>query len=105
MRTSEIVLVTVESGREVEELEEEPDDEPIESFDKVKLEGVSDYFREKILALYTEIWHKYDADKNNHLTEDEFINLMDDIYERLEIPNDRESILAFFKRSDVRNTG
>lgn len=101
-RSPSIKIVKVESGKEVEVLEEEEDDEPIESFDKVRLDDVSPVYREKILALFAEIWHKYDADNNNYLTEDEFINLMADIYERLETPYDRGNILTMFQRSDRR---
>ena len=96
MRAPGIVMVKVESGREVEELEEEADDEPIENFDKVKLEGVSEEFRGQVLQIYTEIWHKYDADQNNYLTEDEFSNLMEDIYQRLDIPLDNANIKTYF---------
>ena len=89
-------MVTIDAGIESNDLEEEEYDEPIESFDKIKLDSVSPIFKLKILALYTEIWHKYDIDNTNTLIESEFIKLMADIYERLEIPIDRDNIKAYF---------
>ncbi|CDW77166.1 UNKNOWN [Stylonychia lemnae] len=85
--------------------ETDPDRQGTTKLDDIYAQESDQYLVERLKSTYTQIWDKYDINRNGYLDKSEFRSCLIYLFETIKYPIDDYKIDQYFKKSDTYQSG